>query len=224
MLIVFDERSMLSVNENVDLHKGFLREFINETNCSGVIADVYRARDLEDIDISQYKLIVFAYNLFMDDKTRQIVKSVSEDKMIVFNYTAGIHSEDGFSYENFEELTHHKITEIKSEGVQYDFPEINVEKMSGKNMVVLNNPYLRANEIRELAKSAGCHVYTDTPDVTIYADNRFVGVFNKNAGGHLYLREKSDYRDLISGIVFRNTSDIALPKKNKSALFLIKEN
>ena len=39
----------------------FLREFINETNCSGVIADVYRASDLKKLDLKQYKFIVFVF-------------------------------------------------------------------------------------------------------------------------------------------------------------------
>ncbi len=225
MLIVFDERSMLSVKENVDLHKGFLRYFIYDTYASGVLADVYRASDLPKLDLTQYKLIVFAYNFYMDKATREVIKSLPDDVTVAFSYAAGVWSEDGFSLDASEELTSYRITKDDSLDGKYDFPMIKAERIAGgrEKNIVFDKPFLTSEEIRNIAKAAGCHIYSESEGVTIYGDNRFTGVFNKNAGGTVTLRERGTYRDVISGKVFSDTDTIPLPEKDKQALLLVKE-
>jgi len=225
MLIVFDERSMLKTKESSDLHKGFLREFINEAHTSGVILDVYRADDLPLLDLSRYKLIVFAYNFFMNEKTREIIRNIPESTTLSFSYAAGVWSEDGFSIEKAEELTSHKLVFNSSSDKKYDFPDVYAKKLDDgrKNTVFITDPYLSAEEIRKMAKAAGCHIYTENNGVTFYGDNRFLGVFNKYGGGYLKLRERGDYVDLFSGKNYENTDTVKIPDKAGSVLFLVKK-
>ncbi len=223
MLIVYDEMSMLSVRESVDLHRGFLREFINETNVSGVIADVYRAADLPKLELASYKLIVFAYNFYMDKATRDVIRSLPTDVTLAFSYAAGVWSEEGFSPDGFEEITSHRLTWDDDDS--YDFPSMCAERVGGgrANTVVFAKPYVKSQQIRAVAEAAGCHVYTEAENVTVYGDNRFLGVFNKYGGGVLRLPERGTYRDQISGSIFRDTDTIPLPATEKSAMFLTKE-
>lgn len=223
MLIVYDETSMLSVRESGDLHKGFLREFINETNASGVVADVYRAADLPRLDLSSYKLIVFAYNFYMDEVTRDVIRSLPTDVTLAFSYAAGVWSEKGFSIDAFEQVTSHRLMWDNDDS--YDFPGMQAERVDGgrDNTIVFAKPYMTSQDIRAVAKAVGCHIYTDAQGVTLYGDNRFLGVFNKHGGGVLQLQERGTYRDQISGAVFRNTDTIPLPAAEKSAMFLTKE-
>ncbi len=225
MLIVFDERSMLSVRESSDLHKGFLREFIYEVNSSGVIADVYRAADLPKLDLSNYKLIVFAYNFYMDKATRNIIDAIDDDVTVVFSYASGAFDENGYSLENAERITSYSISESLREDWKYDFPPINARKIDGgrKNSLILTEPYLKSDKIRRLSKSAGCRVYSDKEGVVVYGDSRFLGVFNKSCGGEIRLFERATYRDLISGMLYENTDTVPLPEKEKSAMFFVKE-
>ena len=224
MLIVFDERSMLSVRESTDLHAGFLREFINETNVSGVIADVYRACDLPRLELSRYKFIVFAYNFYMDKATRDIIASLPSAVTVAFSYVAGAWDESGFSLENAERATGHRFTIDNTS--DYDFPTIRAERLPNarKNTLVFTNPYITGADIRAIAKSAGCHVYTDTADVTIYGDNRFIGAFNKHAGGMLILPSRGTYRDVISETIFTDTDTIPLPLRDSGAIVLVRES
>ena len=224
MLIVFDERSMLSVRESHHLHAGFLREFINETNVSGVIADVYRASDLPRLDLTRYRLIVFAYNFYMDTATRAIIASLPSYVTVAFSYVAGAWDENGFSFQKAEEITGHRFA--LDNPTDYDFPAIRAQRLetAHENTVVFTKPYIDSRIIRSLAKTAGCHIYTDTADVTVYGDNRFIGVFNKHSGGTLHLKERGTYRDQISNTVFCDTDTIPLPSEEKSALFLIRED
>ncbi len=224
MLIVFDERSMLSVRESTDLHAGFLREFINETNVSGVIADVYRACDLPRLELSQYKFVVFAYNFYMDKATRDIVASLPSTITVAFSYVAGAWDESGFSLENAERATGHRFT-IDNTG-DYDFPAIRAERLPNarKNTLVFTEPYVTGANIRAIAKSAGCHVYTDTANVTVYGDNRFIGAFNKHAGGMLTLPSRGTYRDVITGTIFTDTDTIPLPLRGNGAMVLVRES
>ncbi len=223
MLIVFDERSMLSVRESSDLHAGFLREFINETNASGIIADVYRATDLSRLDLSRYKFIVFAYNFYMDKTTRDIIASLPSTVTIAFSYTAGVWDENGFSLEKAECVTGHRF--IPCNNTDYDFPAIRAERLPNarENTLVFTKPYIEGSVIRTIAKAAGCHIYTDTADVTVYGDNRFISAFNKQAGGALTLPDCSTYRDIITGTIFTDTNSIPLPQRSNAVMVLVKE-
>ncbi len=223
MLIVFDERSMLSVQECKGFHKYFLREFINETNCSGVIADVYRASDLKKLDLKQYKFIVFAYNFYMDQATRDIISALPDNVTVAFSYAAGVWNENGFSFKNAEEITGFRYS-IAAQ-TEYDFPAIKAEKLPSarKNNIAFTSPGLKSSEIRNFAKTAGCHIYTENDAVTIYADNRLIGIFNKNPGGKILLSKRGNYRDLISGTKHTATDLIPLPSKENSVMLLIEE-
>lgn len=225
MLIVFDEHSMLSVRESTDLHSGFLREFINETNLSGIIADVYRAVDLPKLNLAQYKFIVFAYNFYMDQTTRDIIQSLPEDVTVAFSYLAGVWDEEGFSYEAAERITGHRIY-LDYTNDQYDFPMIRAVRLKNarKSTIVFTEPFVKSQEIRKFAKSAGCHVYTDTDHVTIYGDNRFIAAFTSHAGGFLHLPACGSYKDIISGNHYYDTDTIPLPQNRNAALVLVKIN
>ena len=225
MLVVFDEESMLSTRHSSDLHKGFLREFITETNLSGVIADIYSAKDLSRIDLCRYKLIVFAQNVYMSEETRRIIEAVPEEITLAFSYVAGAHGENGFSLERAEKITSHRITATEDVEYIYDFPAISATKIKGgrERSLLFDKPYLKANEIRSVARDAGCHIYCEDEGVTVYGDSRFIAVFNKNGGGALKLPEAGTYTDFVSGIKFCNTDRIPLPKVGGSSLILVKE-
>ena len=221
VLIVFDERSMMCTRESTDLHKGFLREFINEANLSGALVDVYRASDLSSLDLSRYHLIVFAYNFYMDTKTRELIATLQNDVTVAFSYAAGAWGEQGYDLSLSEKLTEHKITHAKSDA-PYDFPMISAEPIGKTNRIVISTPYMKAKEIRALAKHAGCHIYTDTEGVTLYGDSRFLGVFTMGNVGTIRLTERASYRDIVSGILYENTDTIPLPTGKSTPMILLR--
>ncbi|MBQ8880400.1 MAG: hypothetical protein IJY69_06155 [Clostridia bacterium] len=223
MLIVFDERSMMFTRESKDLHKGFLREFINEANLSGVLLDVYRASDLHTLDLTGYRLIVFAQNFYVDDKTRDIIASLPDEVTVAFSYAAGAWGEGGFDLSLSEKLTGHRIISNFNADL-YDFPMIKGEPIGDTKRILITEPYMKSSEIRAMAKRAGCQIYTEANDAVIYGDNRFLGVFSRGKGGSVKLKERDSYLDLISGTIYEDTDEIPLPNGKTSAMILVRQH
>ena len=59
ILLVVDEDAIYHTRANSSAHRLFMIEFIRETTLCGAPVDIYRLKDLKEIDLSQYKLIVF---------------------------------------------------------------------------------------------------------------------------------------------------------------------
>ena len=143
----------------------------------------------------------------------------------MFNYTAGIHSKDGYDIKNFEKITGYSIrTDCKA--WKYDFPQIEIaEKLVHDDKIILNvKPYMHRGEIREIERKAGCHIYTDCDGVVLYGDNRFLGVFaSESKTIPLSFPKKVSLYDAISKKEYDCTDNISLDlTENKSAFLVVK--
>ena len=225
VLIIVDENSAKYMRQNTDIRCGFMEDFIFETQMSGALSDVYRLSDLDDLDLSQYKLVVFAYTTYLEKELFERIKNkLSKDTTILFNYAAGTWNKNGFDLKNAENITGYKIAETKENPKGYDFPQIMGEKTENTpNCHLLNTvPYLKHNQIRKIAKEAGCHIYTKANNVTIYGDNRVIGVFNKEAiCTELCLKEKGTYLEFITNTLYENTDKIPLDMGDKDCRVFI---
>ena len=179
VLIVTDERSAYYMRANRDMRCGFAEDFIAEARMTGALVDVYRANDLFDLDLSQYKLAVFAYNVYADSDYFEKVLPRLAHATVMFNYAPGIWSEKGFSADSVKGITGYTVSPCDNPK-RYDFPQLQVSG-EGKNGYILNcKPYMDHTELREIMKMAGCHLYTEAEGVTVYGDNRFVSFFNSS--------------------------------------------
>lgn len=177
VLIVTDERSAYYMRANKDMRCGFAEDFIYEAKMTGALVDTYRAKDLFDIDLSRYKLVVFAYNTYADSDYFDKVLPMLSHATVMFNYAPAVWTEKGYSPENVKNITGFSV-EPCGNPYGYDFPQLSATG-DGKNGYILNTkPYMKHNELRDIMKKAGCHIYTDAEGVTLYGDSRFIGVFN----------------------------------------------
>ncbi len=175
VLIVTDERSALYMRANRDMRCGFAEDFIAEARMTGALVDTYRAKDLFEIDLSKYKLVVFAYNTYADSDYFQRVLPMLSHATVMFNYAPSVWTEKGYCLDNVEKITGYKVVPCDNPN-NYDFPQL---RAVGESKYVLNTkPYMKHNELREIMKRAGCHIYTEAEGVTVYGDNRFIGIFN----------------------------------------------
>ncbi len=175
VLIVTDERSAFYMRANRDMRCGFAEDFIAEARMTGALIDTYRANDLFDIDLSKYKLVVFAYNIYADSGYFEKVLPMLSHATVMFNYAPSVWTEKGYSLDNVERITGYRVVPCDNPH-NYDFPQL---RAVGEGKYLLNTkPYMKHKELREIIKSAGCHIYTDAEGVTLYGDNRFIGVFN----------------------------------------------
>lgn len=82
-----------------------------------------------------------------------------------------------------------------------DKPGLVVKQMPGWTSIYSSAPILPASLLRNIARAAGCHIYSDGGDV-VYADREFLGVYSP-AGGNRTIRlpERSTVTDLLTGKV-----------------------
>lgn len=223
VLIVVDENSAKYVRANGDMRKGFMEDFIYETAMSGTLADVYRLSDLTQIDLSRYKLIVFAYTIYLEPEYfEEISNKIPKDTTLMFNYAAGAWNREGFSLENTEKLTGYKVKYTKNNPNGYDFPQIEAEEKIIEKRIINVTPYLKRDKIREIAKNAGCHIFTEQSGITLYGDNRFLGIFNNDECNlNLKFKERSCYYEITQNKYYENVHEINVQMPEKSALVFL---
>ena len=82
-----------------------------------------------------------------------------------------------------------------------DKPGLVVKKQSGWTSVYSSAPILPAALIRNIARAAGCHIYSDAGDV-VYANQNFLGIYAPAGGSRtVRLPEKSRVIDLLDNRV-----------------------
>ena len=87
--------------------------------------------------------------------------------------------------------------------------------------IAVTEPYIQAQQLRQIANLAGCHLWTDCGQI-FWADNRLAGVFaKKELCGEIHFPETGSWREAFSGKVFRNVSAIDLEAlQTNAAVFL----
>lgn len=191
ILVVVDEQSFVRHTESghlFDMKMNFQREI----TLSGCISEIYRLGDLDKIDLSQYKLIIFCDCPEIPDKYKKL------DVFKLFTYLddvpgitlkpsgtvfpAGmIEFKNGFT--GRIELPDCPLPAVTPEGADLQVHAVlpdgsNAFIRQGKNYYSVL-PNLQWEQIRTLAERCGSKTYADAP-ATVYGDSRFIAVFPRN--------------------------------------------
>ena len=242
ILLVIDEKSEYFVTSDPKLtgshSKGVLNEISAELLSCGAPVDVYRVADLCEIDLSKYKMAVFANVFYLDEKSVEIIRKMKENTLCIFNYATGIHSPD-YSLENVEKVVGMAIKErplcfeesdgyscgvklpsieiVGCEKVHDRYADGGVKTARTNNSILCAVPNLTAKDFNAFAKSAGCKIFADA-GTTIYADSRFIGIF-PSIEGEIFLDGR--YKDAVSSNVYQNST---VKLSEKGAAVFIKED
>lgn len=248
ILLINDENSIKYYNCDKKIagchNEGIMNLLTTELLMCGAPVDEYRLSDIEQINLSQYKMIVFTNTYCVDKKTRDIIKNISKNTLCIFNYTAGILNPE-FSLDNVEDLTSIAIEEYNvdfnlSDGYNcgVEIPPVKIKKnptlqiidtyadgeirtARNYNNILCTSPYFRSSDFHILAKANGCHMYAPA-GCTVYADNRFVGIFSDKTRNELiHMACNATYIDELSKKVFTGTN-ISNMLKEKNAVVLTK--
>jgi hypothetical protein len=77
-------------------------------------------------------------------------------------------------------------------------PGLVVKRMPGWTSMYSSAPILPAALLRNIARVAGCHIYSDGGDI-VYADREFLGLYSPSGGSRtIYLPEHSNVIDLLT--------------------------
>lgn len=250
VLIVVDEKSMYGMRLSNSIGRAFMEDFICETRCSGVLCDVYRLSDINKIDLSRYKLVIFAFTF---DLSKQMLETLPfrEDATFMFNYCAGVRGDGTVSLQNTEKLTGFQLEEYAMQekaaarrsvvgtedyvmgcaSKSYDFPTLSIagtqdktvrKNVAGRMHVMNVQPYLSAKTIAEIASQAGCHMYSQGR--ILYGNDRFLGVFaiDESDAKVCFNKEKTGYA-YFSGKRFKGKEVDLHLKKDEYEIFIFEE-
>lgn len=240
VLLVIDENVMHRMRPNYDLHDATIGYTGSTVKECGVPIDTYRTADLDEIDVSKYKLIIFL-NAFCADieRLKDILRNTSPDCHVVWNYTAGIidKADGSFGLDNVRRLTGMTVGEYPTEGCcehpNNCFPMIYVEESEGVSALyryadgrvrmascedadgrvhILNAmpSDVTVEDMRVLIEDAGVHTYAPAYCV-VHADNRFLYVLSeRNAHVNISFAERVTCRNEFTGEEFEDVDTLSL--------------
>ncbi len=226
ILLVTDEKSEYYVTSDPKLtgshSSGVLNEITTNLFSCGAPVDVCRVADLEEIDLSRYKMAVFANVFYLDGKSAEVIRKMRESTLCIFNYATGIYSPD-YSIDNVERVVGMAVKErplcfVESDGyssgvklppieivVGYDeildrYSDGGIKSARAKNSVLYTVPNLNSQDFNRLARSAGCKLFADA-GTTVYADNRFTGIFPSKEV-EIFLDGR--YKEIVTDKIYQN--------------------
>lgn len=191
VLFVVDELSMIAHSESEELFR-LHKDLRREAGLSGVIYDLYRFSDLSQLNLSQYRLIVFCdcpcnreiefpkscHRLYTYLDALPDGMQIQE---IPGHFPAGTVQYEGIlsGTAPLTDLTLPRVTPVLQDNDRIlaclaDGAPAMLER-EGVFYGVL--PLLGWRQFRQLAEYCGCHSYAEAPCI-VYGDNRFLSVFS----------------------------------------------
>lgn len=225
-IAVFADASSYSLlKENLNLTVDYVRKNRNNLHKCGAPFDYYNLSDLEKIDLSQYKMLVFLYAPKLSEKAKETLKKHS-DKLKVFIHIPDVASGEKLDFSAVEKLCGIKLLEkVKYENVKFSeesfgfhttvspiFKIVDDEAVSfayyesgdvagaiKDNVAYISQSDIPSSLWRFLSEKAGVHQYTDK-EVPVYADSRFIACqFPEEKTDIIKLKEDGEYLEAFSG-------------------------
>ncbi len=114
VLIVSDDESFLYSKPNWRLHRDLLADTISRVRMAGAPADHYRLADLERIDLSGYKAVVFTNCIrITDGRWAKILPRLRPDAALVWHYAPAVWGEK-YDPARSEKITGFRLSERKT--------------------------------------------------------------------------------------------------------------
>lgn len=191
ILIVVDEQSFFRHTETSHLFNA-QKNFQREITLSGCISEIYRMCDLDKIDLSQYKLIIFCDCPEIPEKYKnldvcKLFTYLDDVPGLTLKPTGTTFPPGMIEYKNgftgTVELPSCPLPAVTPSGTDFQIhatlPDGSPAMIQwGKNYYSVL-PCLQWQQVRTLAERCGCKTYAEAP-VTVYGDNRFIATFSKN--------------------------------------------
>ena len=241
VLLVMDEECLHHTRPNFSFHRDVVHHTGSVVKECGVPVDFYRLKDLPEMDLSGYKMIVFL-NAFRMEVLEDILEKTAPDCHILWNYAPGILGEP-FGLEGTEKLTGFRLTEymeaecypvlaIEPKGEQTVLERFEdgrarlaQTKKAGRTYILDAMPRdMTPETMQQLLKAAGVHIYAPAKCV-VHADNRFLYVLaEKKMQVPIRLRQKAACKNVFTGERFSAEDEIVLDMEEGTCAFLKFQN
>lgn len=246
-IAVFAEgESMYRVRKSAKITTECLSDIRRTLAECGAAYDLYSIMDIGLPRMDGYKLYIFVNQYDMTDETREIIteRFRKAGKTILWLYASG-RSMTNVSYRE-SDTSHGGIVydgnvttyNVKAPYFSIDDADANIlayfedgttaaayKDIDGYRDVCVCTCNLPSSLLRDIAKLAGVHVYSDRNNVYVYANSASIGVYNASEdNAEVRLKEDGEYLDLIGGERYLCKQGIlSLPKQAMNAYLLIKD-
>jgi len=189
---VVDPESALYLDQSNPRIDAFTRGFNQVIARCGAPYQAFSWGDLEDLDLSPYRLVVFPNLFVMNDERRRILQErvCRDGRTVLWLYRPGVIADARYDEEAVEQLT----------GVPIDTAGMTTRDMDHWRSVFSPTPEITPCELRTIAREAGVHIYSDH-DEPCYANNRFAALHTAEGGTRRLVlpRPYSRITELFSG-------------------------
>lgn len=174
IVYIADPQSSYYINDSDPKAAASASGLRDNLNLIGAPYDVYSFNDIDDIDFSKYKLVIFPRMFFIDKNREEILHKyvLTGGKTVLWLYAPGI--TDG------RKLDPNAVK--KWTGSEFKSPGVNRHSMEGWNSVYIYNYSLLTPEIlKEIAGQAGVVIYCQDK-VPVYANEKLLAIHMKEGG------------------------------------------
>lgn len=171
--LIVDAKSCLYLNENDPSVHDVLHTLRPTLGKLGAPYSIFSFADIDKIDFTPYKLIIFPNLFFIDDARRARLDEyiLHSGRTVLWIHLAGVISPEGYRESNIQLLT----------GLPFTEGEIASKQFGNWRSVLHSALKPDISFLRELAATAGVHLYTSSPE-SIYANEHLLACHSADGG------------------------------------------
>lgn len=206
---------------------------------TGIPFHEYRMSDIDEIDLSRYKLLIFSQPMLLTkEKLEEIQHEISEDCQIIFCNLPGV-CVAAFSLDRVHELTGMSVCDGKENGTQNSIFHITsgadetvYSDESGVRIAKKGNIWLMLYNgvtftmLIDLMKRCGVESVINGAGV-VHGNSKLLGVFatrEKGISGNVSLPQKDDWYEWFTKMEYINTSEIPIEIAPKECRLFISKS
>ena len=168
-LVVFDPENLLLVNDLNERAGTFHNYPLSALGRSGLVYETCSFNDLKTIDLSQIRFVVLCHPFYLPEPKMALLreKILNSGRTVLWVYGPAINAKGQWEPENVKKVC----------GIPYGSPGVIRKDMGSwrSAYVFRTEDTVSAEVMRELAQSAGCHVWTSRP-TPVFANSRLAAV------------------------------------------------
>ena len=194
--VFYDTESLYFISQDCGLANEQLMKNRDALNRIGAPYDIFNFTCIKNVDLRQYKLIIFANECFISDEYHDYIKNAVKNggRALLWMYAPGIIDGTILNYSNISVITDIGITKTgynkkgwpefvcdDKNAVMLEEHKIYYKRMRGYSSFYCCAPSLTAKQFMNVAKMAGVHIYNDE-ELAFFANNKVIGIHNPGGG------------------------------------------
>ena len=251
ILVIAEGESLYGVNKNAEINTLYLDRQRDGLNRMGAPYDIYSMCDVDEIDLSKYKLVIFL-DAFSIENTAFIQKLKADNKTVLWMYAPDYVKNGVAGIQNTTEINIKELigeeTSVSTHFGNLTFEElpkplffiedgdtmplgiyentkmtaIGMKRFANWTSIYSSVGNLSGSILRNIARLAGVHIYSDNDSTPVYISNILKGVYSLN-DAVLYV-EDGTYTDIFTGNEYVcENGKLYIPKTEMASKLLIKK-